>query len=137
MTDCNSSNLKVIGADDWELVNDALDGFDDGIVKEIWLDRAAWLTEDDQLAEQGYPTAVIVVQLQSARTRSARLRFEGVRAVTFDLGRDVRPARARPERDGWEVEFLSCRVAASSCTVEILGDRWLGPGPFLLRDDGA
>lgn len=133
MSDHDSRVVTVRTADDWARINDALDGFDDGIIKETWLDRASWLAEDDRVSEQGYPTAIVVVQLQGGSSRSVRLQFDGVRVMAFDLQRDVRPARAQRRSVGWVAEFLSCRVEATRCTAELLGDRWLGPGPFLLR----
>jgi hypothetical protein len=133
-TSGSGSSIVVERSGDWELVNDALGGFEDGVVREYWLDGASWVTHDDHLAEDGYPRLVVVVQLQSSSVAAVRLTFEGVRTVRYERKRDVSPAVARDERDGWIVEFLSCCVAASSCIVEPLGSEWLGRGPFLGSD---
>jgi hypothetical protein len=126
--------LTVSSVDDWIEVNAAVDGFEDGVVKELWLDGATWLTDDDNLVERGYPKAIVVVQLQSSAARSAKMEFAGVRAMTVDLGRDVTPAQATADRDAWTVTFLSCTITAEGCEVSVLGDKFVGPGPFLLGD---
>jgi hypothetical protein len=129
--------LTVADPADWAAVNDALDGFEDGIVKEVWLEGGRWLTREDQIAECGLSMAIVVVQLQSASVRSATLRFEGVRALAFDSTREISPARASSLRDGWQAEFLSCQITARACEVELLGDEMLGPGPFLAAKTGG
>lgn len=121
---------------DWDRVNDLLEGFEDGIVKEVWLDGQTWLEPDDTLPQVGYPRLVVIVHLQSSKVRAARLTFEGVRSVAYDSQRDASPAVAEDQREGWVVKFLSCRIAASSCVVEPLGSEWLGRGPFLGSDQG-
>lgn len=121
---------------DWDRVNDLLEGFEDGIVKEVWLDGQTWLEPDDTLPQVGYPRLVVIVHLQSSKVRAVRLTFEGVRSVAYDSQHDASPAVAEDQREGWIVKFLSYRIAASSCVVEPLGSEWLGRGPFLGSDQG-
>jgi hypothetical protein len=59
MTNQPPRRLTVGSVGDWDKVNAALGGFDDGVVKEFWLDRSAWLTDGDMLVERGYPKAIV------------------------------------------------------------------------------
>jgi len=54
--------------------------------------------------------------------------------LSIDADREVCPARAEDLEGGWAVQFLSCRVAAKACEVELLSDDWVGRGPFLWSD---
>ena len=104
--------LTISTAADWAPVNDALLGFEDGLVREVWLESGMWLTRDDQVAEEGMWRVVMLVQVQTAPIRSALLRFEGVSAAAFHQNKDVSPAEAADlanAGDGsnrWFVEFL-------------------------------
>jgi len=56
-----------------------LAGFEDAIIREVWVESGRSLTLGDRVVERGFWRAVVLVQLQSASIRAARLRFEGFR----------------------------------------------------------
>jgi hypothetical protein len=128
--------LNVSAARDWVPVNDALLGFEDGLVREVWLESGMWLSGHDHVAEEGMWRVVVLVQVQTAPIRAALLRFDGVSAASFRQDKDVSPAEAGDlakagGANRWFVEFLSCRIEATTCEVEFLDDQWVGRGPFL------
>ena len=123
--------MQIEKAADWDLVNEALLGFEDGLIRETWLESGRWLQEDDSVNEPGHWTAAVLVQLQSAPTRAFLLWFDGVTSIEFLANRDVTPANAHDLDTGWHAAFLGCRVTATRCRVEPLGEEWVGRGPFL------
>lgn len=124
--------IRVTGSDDWSKVNDALDEFSDGSVKELRFDSSDWLGDDDRLRYGEDRRLLVIVQLQSSDARSAVLSFGGVSRFEIDMSRDVCPAVTQTlDSDSWRVEFLSCIVEAETCLVTTSGDRYLGEGPFI------
>ena len=125
-------SIHVHSIDDWSRVNEALDDFSDGAIKEVRFCSSDWLGHDDNLRYGEGADLQVVVQLQTSDIRSAVLSFRGVARLEIDPSLDVYPAAASQVSPAtWRVEFLSCAVEAESCLVTPTGDTFLGQGPFI------
>ncbi len=63
--------LRVSESADWARVNETLAGFEDAIIREVWVESGRSLTLGDRVVERGFWRAVVLVQLQSASIRAA------------------------------------------------------------------
>jgi hypothetical protein len=130
----DSGTMKVTNAAEWAAVNELLDDFHDGTVKELYLDMHEWVGADGWLHYGGGGSAIVVVHLQGSPPRSARLKFERVFELSLDYDVEASPSCAEPAREGtWVAEFLSCRVRGRECVITLTDE--LGPGPFLRPED--
>lgn len=118
------------------LLNEALDDFEDGIVKEVWLNGPDWLDEDDRIIFGKGASVIVLVQLQSSKSRSCRLHFSGVSSVEFYSDRETVPCKfTSSDGEMFTMEFLSCRIVAEVCEAEVRGGLDVGQGPLLASDD--
>lgn len=59
--------VTVTTAADWDMLNETLMGFEDGFVREVWVDSGRWLTPDDTVIESATPQVVLLVQCRQRR----------------------------------------------------------------------
>jgi hypothetical protein len=124
--------VHISRPEDWSRVNEMLEDFEDGSVKELRFDSSNWLDSDDSLRYGEGGELQVVVQLQSSAVSSALLSFRGVVRFEVDQSLEVCPAIARAlSPSSWRVEFLSCIVEAETCFLTPTGDRYVGAGPFV------
>jgi len=110
--------IHVTEAAHWSLVNEALGGFHDGVVRHLRLDTSDFVGHDLNAVIEGRQVASVVVQFQRRKVPAAHLLFADVRCASFDYRRDVSPAIAQPSSAGiWKASFLSIEIEAGECWV--------------------
>lgn len=134
MSDSDQSHLlfRVATVEDWDVVNELLDCFEDGTTRELWLDGNEWVNHDGGLVNRGDSRLLVVVQLQEKGGISATLDFRHVHSFDVDFRREVTPAEASArDQNVWRVAFLSCVVEAEECIVALNERERIGRGPFI------
>jgi hypothetical protein len=110
--------IHVTEAAHWSLVNEALGGFHDGVVRYLRLETSDFVGRDLNAVLEGRQVASVLVQFQSRKVPAAHLLCADVRGASFDYRRDVAPVVAEPSSAGiWKVSFLSIEIEAGECWV--------------------
>jgi hypothetical protein len=110
--------IHVTEAAHWSLVNEALGGFHDGVVRHLRLDTSDFVGGDFNAVLEGRQVASVLVQFQWRKVPAAQLLFADVRCASFDYRRDVESVVAEPSSEGgWKASFLSVEIEAGECWV--------------------
>ncbi len=110
--------IHVTEAAHWSLVDEALGGFHDGVVRHLRLDTSDFVGRNLHAVLEGRQAASVLVQFQWSKVPAAHLLFADVRYASIDYRRDVSPLVAEPlSAETWKVSFLSVEIEASECWV--------------------
>jgi hypothetical protein len=131
------SRLKVRAAADWASVNHRLDGFHDGLVKEVRFVDDTYVDERRNMVFGRESVLSVFIQLQDDVQPAAELLFHGVRQIVLDPAVEVTPGTVVTSGNDLVFEFLSCEVRAREADVLLLDSSSLGNRPFrsLLLDE--
>jgi hypothetical protein len=114
--------IHVTEAAHWSLVNEALGGFHDGVVRHLLLESSDCVGRDLNAVLKGRQTASVLVQFQWRKVPAAHLLFTDVRCVSFDYRRDVAPVVTEPSSTGgWKVFYAGKAKVNAHSTVKPRG----------------
>ena len=119
--------IHVPEAAHWSLVDEALGGFHDGMVRHLRLQSSDFVGDDFKAVLEGRQVASVLVQFQWRKVPAAQLLFADVRCASFDYRRDVSAVVAEPSAaGGWKASFLSVEIEAGECWVLPLPASFIG-----------
>jgi hypothetical protein len=121
---------------DWEQINDRLNDFQHGVVREILLKSRDYVRSDGTLHNEGLPDVHVLAQFQESPW-AAILTIEGVEEWHYDRELDVSPGEASHiqistltpnEGPLWDLRFLDVHFVARRVSVRFLGEEALRSG---------
>lgn len=138
MGETSSDWTEINSPDDWEVLNEQVGDFHDGVVKDILVNQSQYVDEEHRMVFGGRPVARVIAQFQDPNSPAVELLFDEVSELTFITEDDVQPGevtRSTTSRDTWSFRFLSCAVSAERCSYRLLGSKFLGSAPAYLASD--